>query len=380
MSYNFEKFDLTLKQCNQRLRAASIRVRVERKGHALYARGTLPPKPNSGQTKPYQQHVSLNVKATPAGLKRAEAEARKIAAAIDLKEFSWTNYPLRSPKVENQTVADWRAAHKLNYFEYHQQTPKDVATFQDAYDRYLKRLPQTQPLTAAVLERVIKNTEPDSRNRLRMCIACRKIGQFAGIDVNFITKELQGTYSSQRSAPRDLPDDEQVAEFFYKIPNSKWRWIYGMIATFGLRPHEVFHLDTQDLEQGGYVLKVLKDTKTGYREVRPLHPEWVDEFDLRHKRFPNINVAGKCNQRLGKHVTGAFSRYKIPFPPYHLRHCYAVRCIPFNIQIALAARWMGHSVAIHTRVYQAWISKSVEQEAFEQAIQNPNRPQPPSFA
>ncbi|MBD2028273.1 hypothetical protein [Leptolyngbya sp. FACHB-711] len=42
------------------------------------------------------------------------------------------------------------------------------------------------------------------------------------------------------------------------------------MATFGLRPHEVFHLDTRGLKQGGYVLKVLEETKTGYREVHPL--------------------------------------------------------------------------------------------------------------
>jgi len=377
MTDPFEKFDLVLQQCNQRLKAASVRVRVERKGQSLYARATLPPKNNSDKTRPFQQHVPLNVKATPAGLKRAEAEARKIAAAIDLKQFSWADYPLRSKKAENQTVADWIAAFEVNYFERHKRTPRSNSTFLNTYHYPFRRLPQSQPLTAAVLERAIKATIPDSCPRSAMCRACKALGQFAEIDVSFISKELKGTYSSNKPAPRNLPEDEEIQRYFHTIANPNWRWVYGVIATFGLRPHEVFHLDTQGLEQGGDVLKVLERTKTGYREVRPLHPEWIDEFGLRQKRLPNVKVDGRANIVIGGSVSHSFGRYKIPFPPYHLRHCYAARCIRFRIPVSLSARWMGHSVAVHTRVYQAWLSKSVEQEAFEQAIQSPNRPQPP---
>ena len=152
--------------------------------------------------------------------------------------------------------------------------------------------------------------------------------------------------------------------------------LYGMIATYGLRPHEVFHLDTQELERGGRVLKVLDETKTGYREIYPLYPEWVEQLGLRHKQLPN--VTGKTNKALGHRVGDAFLRYHIPFPPYNLRHSYAVRCIEFHfINTSLAARWMGHSEQIHTRIYQAWISPEIEQAAFERALKSPNRPQPP---
>jgi integrase len=175
-----------------------------------------------------------------------------------------------------------------------------------------------------------------------------------------------------------LPSDAEIVEWFYKISNLNWRWAYGMMATYGIRPHELFHLDTQDLEQGGYVLKVLENTKTGFREVRPYHLEWVDQFGLRQKRLPAINVIGKGNKRLGSKISAGFRRYKVPFRPYNLRHAYAVRCLRFDVDPSLAARWMGHTVAVHTRTYQAWISKDVEHEAFVKSIQNPNRPKPPA--
>lgn len=377
MTDPFEKFDLALQQCNQKLKAASVRVKVERKFHSLYLRATLPPKDDSDKTKPFQQHVPLNVKATPAGLKRAEAEAKKIAAAIDLKQFSWAEYPLRSKKAENQTAADWIAAFEMNYFERRKRTPTSESTFRYKYHYYFKRLPQRQPLTAAVLERAIKATIPDSCSRSTICQAYKALSQFAGIDLSFISKELKGAYSPNKPAPRILPEDEDIQRYFYTIANPKWQWIYGIIATFGVRPHEAFRSDTQGLEQGGCVLKVLEGTKTGYREVLPLHPEWIDAFGLRQKRLPKVKVDGRANKAIGKSVSTSFKRYKIPFPPYNLRHSYAVRCVRFRIPVSLAARWMGHSVSIHTRTYQAWLSKSVEQEAFEKAIQSPDRPQPP---
>jgi len=83
----FSDFDHKLKHVNLRLKAANIRPRIECKGDSLYLRATLPPKPNSDRTSPYQQHLSLKVKANPEGLKRAEAQAKKVGAALDLKDF-----------------------------------------------------------------------------------------------------------------------------------------------------------------------------------------------------------------------------------------------------------------------------------------------------
>ena len=369
-------FQNKLKQVNSRLKGANIRPRIELKGNSLYLRATLPPHPNSDRTSAHQQHLSLKVKATPEGLKRAEAEAKKVGAALDLKEFDWADYLQVKPKSNNQMVSDWITAFEAHYFEDRERTPTTKESFRNKYYAYLKRLPQNQVLTRELLELVIKTTRINSCQRSWMCNAFKRFGTFAEIDVSFIDKKLRGTYSSARPAPRDLPSDELIVEGFNKILNPKWRWVYGVMATYGLRPHEIFKLDTENLEQGGYLLKVLESTKTGYREVPPLHPEWIEQFGLRQKQLPN--VTGKTNKELGSTVGQAFRKYHLPFPPYHLRHSYATRCVRFKIEVVLAALWMGHSALIHTKVYQAWISKAIEQEAFEHAINNPNRPQPPS--
>ncbi len=373
--HDFSDFDLKLKLINLRLKEANLPVSIARKGASLYARATLPPPPASDKAAPYQQHLRLELKANLQALKRAEATATKIGAALLLKEFRWSDYGRGDKQPAKQTVAAWCKAFEVHYFESTERNPTTEATFKRNYFAYLKRLPQNQALTWESLERVIKATQPNSSERARSCSALKRFGLFAGINVSFMNEKLRGTYSSFKTAPRDLPSAQLIVEWWSKIPNRDWRWVYGMLATYGLRPHEVFQLDTQALEQGGVIIKVLDGTKTGYREVRPLYPEWVEQLGLRQKHLPN--VTGQTNQALGKRVGGAFYRYHLPFPAYNLRHCYAVRCMEFDINVSIAARWLGHSVLIHTRTYQAWLSQAVEQAAFERALNRPNRPQPP---
>ncbi|MBD2121602.1 site-specific integrase [Trichocoleus sp. FACHB-262] len=372
------EFREKLQQLNQKLKQANIRVRVVLKGNSLYARATLPPKPNSKNSQPHQQDVTLQLKGNSEGLRRAEAIAKKIGAAIEWKEFLWADYgqPI-TKEVPPKTVAEWTAIFKANYFECRERTPTTEDSFKTGYEYYWRRLPQDQDLTKKLLERAIKATKPDTFTRFKICSVYKALGESAGIDMSFINKGLRGNYSPRRSKHRVLPNDVDIVKEFWKIPNLNWRWVYGMLATYGLRPHEVFRSDISELEQGGIILKVQAPTKTGYREVRPLHPEWIEQFNLREKRLPQ--VTGKCNRDFGKRVTRAFEDYKIPFPAYNLRHCYAVRCIQFNISVSLAARWMGHSVSIHTQTYQAWLSKAMEQEMFDRAINSANRPQPPKL-
>jgi hypothetical protein len=51
-----------LAQANGRLKASNTGISIEKRGGTLWLRGTLPPKPNSGKTKPYQQKLSLRTK------------------------------------------------------------------------------------------------------------------------------------------------------------------------------------------------------------------------------------------------------------------------------------------------------------------------------
>ena len=119
-------------------------------------------------------------------------------------------------------------------------------------------------------------------------------------------------------------------------------------------------------------IEVLDTTKTGAHDVWPFPPAWVEEFGLRDGCLPNLetNLQQTTLQRIGQQVTLQFQRYSIPFAPYDLRHAWAVRTILLGVPDTVAARMMGHSVAIHNRTYHRWITRRDQQQAIRTALKS----------
>ena len=70
---------------------------------------------------------------------------------------------------------------------------------------------------------------------------CTALAKFAGFQTDF--SALVGSYSPKRVAPRLLPSDEAIAVARLSITNEAWQWVFGVVACYGLRPHEAFHLN-----------------------------------------------------------------------------------------------------------------------------------------
>lgn len=287
-----------VEQANGRLKSSNAGILIELAGNSLRLRGVLPPKPNSTKLIPCQQRISLNylgIKANPAGIKEAEAQARKISALITCREFDWTPYlKAKETVIICHTVNDWVSKFKIDYFARKLHTPQSETTWKGDYIRVFNKLPQNESLTIEALTRVIHSTVPDTRTRKRTVIALTALAKFALLEVNF--KHLKGTYSPKEVQPRSLPDDLTVATWYYKIVPDDWRWAYGMLATYGLRNHELFYVDFSEFP----MLKVL-DGKTGSRLVYPIYPEWATDWELNNVNLPNCS--GKTNSDLGSRVS-----------------------------------------------------------------------------
>ncbi|MEH2114269.1 MAG: hypothetical protein V7K39_17460 [Nostoc sp.] len=70
----------------------------------LSLRATLPPKPGSSKTKPYQQYLALGIYANPAGLQRVEAEAKIVGGLLARGEFDWSRYLVGEQELG---IGDW---------------------------------------------------------------------------------------------------------------------------------------------------------------------------------------------------------------------------------------------------------------------------------
>lgn len=360
-----------IEQLNARLQAAKLGVKIRQRGNRLSLRATLPPRPGSGKSKPYQQCIPLAVYANPAGFKKAEAEAHRVGTLLAIGKFDWSEF-LRTDEPDSTPIKTWIERLEEQYFSERARTVKTEGTWRKEYYAILAKLPQERSLTAELLVDLICTTKPDTRTRRRACYAASALAGVAGIELDI--SRLIGNYSPRHPSPRDLPSDQQIAEWRERIPNSSWQWAYGVMATYGLRNHEIGYIDLDSLKKAPGIISIL-DGKTGARRVWPCYPEWWERWQLWDVKPPEIT--GKNNSDLGHRMYVQFERYKIPFNPYDLRHAWAVRTIYFGWDVSLSAAQMGHSVQVHCDIYHQWITDQHHQRAFDVLMSRSDRPLPP---
>ncbi|MCU0523256.1 MAG: site-specific integrase [Elainella sp. Prado103] len=410
---SLDSIDQQLAKLNQRLKLAQMGLQIERRGQKLSLRGTLPPRPGSPRLKAYQQRISLGLPATPAGLKQAEQEVKIIAAQLIQNSFDWRSY---LPIAAGKRLSQMDLTEKLTAFQHHlltQADPGSVAavaslktTWVTAYEPYCRKLGSiiaSRPhltLPEAIYA-TVESTRPHSRSRQICCTALNALAEFLQLELPIPLKTYWGNYNASQTQARQLPSDQDIVAGFARIPNPAWRFVYGIIATYGLRNHEVFFCDYSQLSQAPAIspaqmisptpvsespddrpsqtigftppaamIEVLETTKTGYHAVWPFYPEWVDHFNLRQVQLPPIqtDLTQTTLRQIGQLVNSQFRRYQIPFSPYDLRHAWAVRTIHFGLPDTVAARMMGHSVTIHTRTYHRWITQRDQQQAVATAL------------
>ena len=325
---------------------------IGQKGGALTLQATLPPKPDSSRQVPYQQRISTGLPANPAGLREAEKRARLLGTQLPAREFDWQQWGDKTA-IAKLTCADWVDRFQKNYIG----DGGKLDTWEGDYLKIYRRLPSELPRSVSALAAMVSTTTANTRSRQRAAMAATSLARFAGLD--WKADHLRGNYSPSKVAIREIPSDEDIIRYRNELENPAWQWVYGVMACYGLRNHEVFYLDLSEFP----VVRVLDDTKTGAREVWPCYPEWANEWALDCRHLPPV-PRDRPNQKIGHSVTKYLSP-KLPFAPYDLRHAWAVRTLLFGWPVELSARQMGHSVEVHTRTYQRWITRQQTQQVYD---------------
>lgn len=352
---------------NQRLKNALFPVNIRQRGNKLTLRATLPPKPNSSREQPYQQAITLGLPANTMGIQQAEIEAVKVGTQLITGDFSWKPYVSKGSNSE--------PLHSLlKRFEVFHRSKNKISdhTWKKHYLYYYDKLPQDEPLVVTAIMPLILEKKEHTRARQQICRQMQKLCDFAQIKANLL--DYQGSYNSSTSVQRDVPLDEEIITGYRKMRSPQWRWVYGMMATYGLRDHECwlceFNADGD--------LQVI-DGKTGPRLIQlPLYEEWVDDWALRSMCRPQLDenlgrdyLTAQCSQ--------AFRRAKIGFPPYTLRYAYGHRgTISFGYEVPIMSLQMGHSTAVHRRTYQRFINAALVKKKVAEMKARPNLPRPPT--
>ncbi|WNZ44154.1 hypothetical protein Q2T42_20200 [Leptolyngbya boryana CZ1] len=364
----------SLQVINARLKAAHLGVRLQLRGNSLSLVATLPPRPNSTQTKRHQQRIPLKLLASPQGLKQAEAEAKLLGARLAAREFDWSFYLEEKEEASSGiTCQDWidRFRTHIIAINFADETPEtaDLLWRRRFYNLGLSRLNPTSELTADAILAAVQKSKPNTRSRQLHSQNLLRLAEFAGLKVNL--EAYKGKYSSNKATPREIPNDAAIESNIAKLKSSAWQWVYAMMATYGIRDHEAFFCNVEWREEPGkapvLIAKVLEG-KTGSREVSPLHPEWVDLWHLWDKKLPNVKA--RIHEEYGERVSRTFKRAKIDFGPYDLRHAYAIRAsVEYGLPLAVAAGLCGHSPNVHLSKYNRWINQDQHNKAWTDAVQ-----------
>ena len=369
---------------NEQLAAQGSRLRVEQRGHKLCLRGTLPNRDDSARQS--VQRISLGLNADLRGLEEAGQTARMVQRQLERSTFKWDDWQLRSskPTPPPKTMASQSAIERFQHSFFadprRRRSPAgSKTTWTGAYQPYLRRLQalaEHRTIDANLLLETLQSYDEGSRSRQQCATALAALARHLDMALPEGWRQEAGGYGLHRAQFRQLPTDRQILEAALLIPNPRWRLAYGLMATYGLRNHEVFFCDGHSLTDGSdQVLRILPTTKTGEHQSWPFHPEWVERFGLLElaqnpKALPMVATDLKHTtlQQVGRRVSEQFRRYELPITPYDLRHAWAIRTIHIGLPDTVAARMMGHSVAIHTRTYHHWITRRDQQQAVDAAL------------
>lgn len=379
------KLQKRFEEINANLKTDGVKVQLQKIGNsvvlqfsALLREGDKPTIAGRS-TKQYKLGVGCGWSAD--GLTLAESYARQIGHRLLHKSFTWDWFDTEiqkriEPKDTPKLISELLEQFEGKYFETRKRTRQSEGTF-GKYSMYLNaRLPKDKTLTDDVIKQTILKTETGSGARVALVESLSVFCNTFEYEFNF--KGYKDGYEPKKKI---LPSDEEIVEYHDTFRPNKyhpeyqweaWRWMYGILATYGLRIHEVWAIDLDKFLDPSntdnlIVLdeKITNGLKTGERILFPLHPHWLELFDLKNVRMPKL----VCNLEQKTTITCArFRDSKIPFTPHTLRHCYAVRGHVLEIPLKVMADAMGHTIEIHTNTYQKYMDETTKKVVFHNAI------------
>jgi integrase len=361
-----QNIDELIAECNADFKRQEIRIQAEKRGGKIVLRGTFPAKDGSGV--PKQSRISTGIGAEgplPVVRKKLVGVVNSTWADLLSGEFSWDK---RTGRKFMNAPRDM-----IDKFEDYCQGSKSKSTFESAYKPYINRLRSlysgkevaANPFEA--LSAAVNSYPPDTRARQMARQCYTRMGRLFVDELFDLRKSCECSYVPPCTKYEDQSlnialSDEAILSAYRSIPNPKWRFVFSLMATYGLRNHEVFACDFSELfwpEIEKPAIRVLGGTKTGRRMVLPFPIDWLEEMDMRNpeNRLPNISIEGQTPQRLGQQITRQFSRYSIPFKPYDLRHNHIVRMTSeFGVPIPVAAKLGGHGAMVMLEIYHRVLS------------------------
>ena len=182
---------------------------------------------------------------------------------LELNQFDWINWVKTSDQKEIKE--EFKFLTRLNDFEKYffrenkneYLTSTRKTTWRSSYKPYLKRMISIQNDTNTenldnIFTTTLKTYKEGSRSRKQCATSLSVLATFLEHKLPEDWKLMAKGYGLNKASFRDLPTDELIENLWVKIPNKSWKYVFGLMATYGLRNHEVFFCDLSSLTTVSY--------------------------------------------------------------------------------------------------------------------------------
>lgn len=349
-------------KANQFLQAQGVRVKLLKNANSIQLTATLPVRlgdvPTSQKGTKQYRISHLKCFANLDGIKKAIKEAVHLDDLVKSGKFSWTEY---LPKEHEKTSSPktWREliqSYEEHYWVTHARNRKSLNTWDKSYADLFKKLDWEASISSDSILNAVKKTNASTVTRHHLIRVLKAICKFANFKYDFSPYSCSQSKINRKE--RIIPTDDQIVKAWETMPDDATKWTFGMVATYGLRPEEIFiNLNLKEYISTTNIISIFhvdKACKTGERKVLPLRPEWVELFDLKNPKV--LQTSAKKLETIISWVNKKFR--KSPYwkmGAYNLRHGYAIRGHKYGIPVPDMARYMGHDIETHVKEYQRWI-------------------------
>lgn len=405
--------------------------------HGKRAKIKVTPKPGKSISAQFslpgigQKSYGLDLPLNQVNLVKAEEYCQLITIQLVANKFTidWF-YDLRgksnktSEQIEEKplTCKEMLEQYKIYFFKQRKGAKSPGASW-CTYYRYIEIIlnKYDKPIDLKILREIIDCTENNSLNRTY------HLNGLANLLKNFNNSEFKEVIkrykleNNPKPKKKHIPHDEEIITVynFGFEPNKycpkkdissypKWQFIYGLLATYGLRIHEAWNIknwyQSVTLKDGDwvaipnldesiddesnegkyiwqkhrgeklvipaivepnntdYLLCIGHETKTGYRIAFPLSPngnDWIKEFNLLQPilNLPNVKdplkragtneIGFYCSHR----VTRWFNKKQYGFTPHALRHAWNIRGHKLGVNQKVLCDSLGHGLQMNSNNY-----------------------------
>lgn len=383
-----------------------------------------------------QQQKGINCSFTKGGIIEAEKIAGLVTSQLSASSFTWEWFNNligknnTSQEKSKHTCQQLIAEYKTHWLKENKNLKNNVAAWYRRFRHIEKTMMSfNEELSTSMIKKTIELTENNTFARTYNLQGLRNFLDY--FDISDYDKLIQSYKAKNKPVPkkRNVPTDEKIKTVFktgFKPRPSaarklycrypQWQFLYGLLATYGLRVHEAWNIANWDkpvvLRQGDWlvveenlseesdryeeyrgdefavpaildptntdkILCIKHATKTGYRMAMPISPQgenWLDEFNLiQPLNLPDIKNpldTTKCSTAIAgsKATSRWFSRNKYGFTPHDLRHAYNHRGHYLGYNPTLLSKSLGHSLQMNSTTYLRTMPDSRNLEMMREAI------------